>query len=101
MPKLMLWTLATSGLLTAAALSAFASGRRYAGGLADTLRGKAALPWQPRLQNRAFAEYRAGVIAKLEEEQREFAAYLERLRHSQDRAEFESFRTEHRKTTSE
>jgi Protein of unknown function (DUF2852) len=54
--------------------------------------------------NRAFDEWRAGELARLEEErqklaaaEREFAEFMENLRHARDREEFERFMDEHRK----
>ena len=44
--------------------------------------------------NRAFDEYRADTLRRLEEEQREFMAFLERLRHAKDKAEFDEFMAE-------
>lgn len=46
--------------------------------------------------NAAFDEYREETLRRLEEEQKDFAAYLERLRFAKDRAEFEQFMTERR-----
>jgi Protein of unknown function (DUF2852) len=53
--------------------------------------------------NRAFDEWRATELARLEEEreklvaaEREFAEFLENLRHARDREEFERFLDEHR-----
>jgi hypothetical protein len=47
--------------------------------------------------NRAFDEYRAETLRRLEEEQREFMAFLDRLRHAKDKAEFDQFMAEHRR----
>jgi hypothetical protein len=47
--------------------------------------------------NRAFDEYRDETLRRLEEEQREFKAFLDRLRHAKDKAEFDQFMTEHRR----
>ena len=47
--------------------------------------------------NRAFDEYRADTLRRLEEEQREFVAYLDRLRRARDKAEFDQFMAERRK----
>ncbi len=47
--------------------------------------------------NRAFDEYRAETIRRLEEEQREFVEYLERLRQAKDKAEFDGFMAERRR----
>jgi hypothetical protein len=41
--------------------------------------------------NRAFDEYRAATLHRLEEEQREFIEFLDRLRHARDKAEFDQF----------
>jgi len=41
--------------------------------------------------NRAFDEYRAETLRRLEDEQREFAAFLDRLRFAKDKAEFDAF----------
>jgi hypothetical protein len=44
--------------------------------------------------NRAFDEYRAETLRRLEDEQKEFAAFLDRLRFAKDKAEFDQFMTE-------
>jgi Protein of unknown function (DUF2852) len=41
--------------------------------------------------NRAFDDYRDETLRRLEEEQREFKAFLDRLRHAKDKAEFDQF----------
>lgn len=46
--------------------------------------------------NRAFDEYRADTLRRLQEEQREFKDFLQRLRFAKDRAEFDQFMTERR-----
>jgi hypothetical protein len=46
--------------------------------------------------NRAFDEYRADALRKLEEEANEFRAFLERLRLAKDRAEFDDYMKERR-----
>jgi hypothetical protein len=46
--------------------------------------------------NRAFDEYRAETLRRLEEEQKEFGAFLERLRFAKDKAEFDAFMAERR-----
>ncbi len=48
-------------------------------------------PARPLVRNSAFEEYRAAELARLEDEEREFHAYLERLRTARDRQEFETF----------
>lgn len=47
--------------------------------------------------NRAFDEYRAETLRRLEEEQREFKEFLDRLRHAKDKVEFDQFMTERRR----
>ena len=44
--------------------------------------------------NRAFDEYRAETLRRLEEEQREFMEFLNRLRHAKDKVEFDQFMAE-------
>ena len=46
--------------------------------------------------NRAFDEYKAETLRRLEEEQKEFGAFLERLRFAKDKAEFDHFMAERR-----
>jgi hypothetical protein len=46
--------------------------------------------------NVAFDEYREETLRKLDEEQREFRDYLDRLRSAKDRAEFDQFMHERR-----
>ena len=48
--------------------------------------------------NAAFDDYRAETLRRLEEEQKEFVAYLERLRRARDKAEFDQFMAERRHT---
>ena len=50
----------------------------------------------PSSGNRAFDEYREETLRRLEEEQREFRDFLERLRHAKDKAEFDQFMAERR-----
>ena len=47
--------------------------------------------------NAAFDEYRAETLRRLEEEQKEFVEYLERLRRAKDKAEFDQFMAERRR----
>ncbi|MBV8095339.1 MAG: DUF2852 domain-containing protein [Acetobacteraceae bacterium] len=47
--------------------------------------------------NQAFDEYRAETLRRLEEEQREFVEYLERLRRAKDKEEFDQFMAERRR----
>lgn len=46
--------------------------------------------------NRAFDEYRTETLRRLEEEQKEFDAFLERLRFAKDKSEFDAFMSERR-----
>ena len=48
--------------------------------------------WQP-----AFDNYREETLRGLEEEQREFIAYLDRLRKARDKAEFDAFMADRRR----
>ncbi|HEY6754758.1 MAG TPA: DUF2852 domain-containing protein [Pseudolabrys sp.] len=55
-------------------------------------------PWHyaPSSGNRAFDDYRADTLRRLEEEQREFREFLERLRLAKDKTEFDQFMAERR-----
>ena len=46
--------------------------------------------------NHAFDEYRTDTLRRLEEEQREFREFLERLRMAKDKSEFDQFMAERR-----
>jgi hypothetical protein len=48
--------------------------------------------------NAAFDEYRKQTLKRLEEEQAEFADYVERLRKARDQEEFDRFMSERRRT---
>jgi hypothetical protein len=50
----------------------------------------------PSSGNHAFDEYRAETLRRLEDEQREFRDFLERLRFAKDKAEFDQFMTDRR-----
>ena len=47
--------------------------------------------------NHAFDEYRAETLRRLEEEERQFKEFLDRLRHAKDKAEFDQFMAEMRR----
>ena len=47
--------------------------------------------------NRAFDEYRTETLRRLEDEQREFLEFLERLRFAKDKAEFDEFLADRRR----
>ncbi len=51
----------------------------------------------PSSGNAAFDEYKAETLRRLEEEQKEFRAFLDRLRMSKDRVEFDQFMSERRR----
>jgi hypothetical protein len=59
-------------------------------------------PWSggwnyaPSSGNRAFDEYRTDTLRRLEEEQREFREFLDRLRFAKDKTEFDQFMNERR-----
>ena len=50
----------------------------------------------PPSNNHAFDDYRAETLRRLEEEQREFMEYLDRLRKARDKAEFDQFMADRR-----
>ena len=50
----------------------------------------------PSSGNRAFDEYRTETLKRLEEEQREFRDFLERLRFAKDKTEFDQFMADRR-----
>ena len=45
----------------------------------------------PSSGNHAFDEYRTETLRRLEDEQRDFFEFLNRLRHAKDKAEFDQF----------
>jgi hypothetical protein len=47
--------------------------------------------------NRAFDEYRTETLRRLEDEERQFREFLDRLRHAKDKAEFDEFMAEMRR----
>jgi hypothetical protein len=50
----------------------------------------------PSSGNRAFDDYRMETLRRLEDEQKEFREYLDRLRHAKDKEEFDLFMAQHR-----
>ena len=54
-------------------------------------------PAQQRSGNRAFDDYRADTLHRLEQEQQDFAAFLDRLRFARDKSEFDAFMAERRR----
>ena len=54
-------------------------------------------PWgAPSSGNHAFDEYRNETLRRLEDEQREFREFLQRLRFAKDKTEFDQFMSERR-----
>ena len=47
--------------------------------------------YAPPSGNRAFDDYRSETLRRLEDEQKEFVEYLDRLRQARDKAEFDQF----------
>jgi hypothetical protein len=77
------------------------SGNRWESRIADRPRdehgcGPASRGNQTSIGSRAFDDYRAETLRRLEEEQREFKEFLERLRAAKDRAELDQFLNERR-----
>ena len=52
--------------------------------------------WGGSSGNAAFDEYRAETLKRLEEEEREFRDFLDRLRKAKDKAEFDQFMADRR-----
>jgi hypothetical protein len=85
------------------------SSRRGSGGdwraHADRMQERAAQWFGPRggggmrngSGNRAFDEYREDTLRRLEEEERQFKEFLDRLRRAKDKAEFDQFMAEMRR----
>ncbi len=72
--------------------------RQWKQQMRDWGRGQSESPAQSQAQpssgNRAFDEYRAETLRRLEEEQKEFGVFLDRLRFAKDKAEFDQFMAE-------
>lgn len=49
-----------------------------------------------RSGNRAFDDYREATLKRLEEEEREFRSFLDRLRQAKDKSEFDQFMADRR-----
>jgi len=71
-------------------------GDRFSQFLRKDRSGGTVAPVRQTVRNSAFEEYRAAELARLEDEEREFHAYLERLRTARDREEFEDFMRDRR-----
>jgi Protein of unknown function (DUF2852) len=75
------------------------SGRMGCGYLHDKMERMGRGDWwgcQSASGNRAFDEYRTESLKRLEDEQREFRDFLERLRQAKDKTEFDQFMAERR-----
>jgi hypothetical protein len=69
--------------------------RSRMGGTPWSGRASAGPAWRgPSSGNRAFDEYRSETLRRLEDEQREFHDFLDRLRMAKDKAEFDQFMSE-------
>ena len=62
----------------------------------DGMRGGDWWGGPPTSGNRAFDDYRAETLKRLEEEQREFRNFLDRLRFAKDKQEFDQFMADRR-----
>jgi hypothetical protein len=62
----------------------------------DGMRGGDWWGGPPSSGNRAFDDYRTETLKRLEEEQREFRNFLDRLRFAKDKTEFDQFMAERR-----
>ena len=51
--------------------------------------------------NNAFDDYREATLKRLEDEERQFRAFLDRLRHAKDKGEFDAFMSERRERPAE
>jgi hypothetical protein len=75
------------------------------GGMSRWQQGKdsvaSAAAWWPGRSsgNNAFDEYRTETLRRLEEEQKEFREFLERLRAAKDKSEFDQFMADRRSRT--
>ena len=63
-------------------------------GSGDWSRFKNKMRRGPSTGNAAFDEYREETLRRLEEERREFAMFMDRLRRAKDQAEFDQFMSE-------
>lgn len=77
-------------------------GRHHRGGWGTRRLGEKFDKWtgpmgpQYSTGNRAFDEYRAETLRRLEEEARDFEGFLDRLRMAKDKAEFDEFMAQRR-----
>ncbi len=71
------------------------------GGAEDRRWNKWSRPRTAPSGNKAFDDYRGETLRRLEEEEREFQAFLDRLRKARDKAEFDAFMAERRNRPSD
>ena len=96
------WTFWPAGLALLMFLAFSGRMRSWRSSAPGTWSNRRTRTWRARVRtatpsgNRAFDEYRDETINRLEEEQREFMEYLERLRQARDRAEFDQFMADRR-----
>ncbi len=87
--------------LAVLAYCAFTRRRHYRGGRWQFPEGMgrcgSRFSYAPPSGNRAFDDYRAETLRRLEEEQKEFVEYLDRLRQARDKAEFDQFMADRRR----
>ena len=93
------WPLGLATLAFAIGSGRMGCGRHWDSGRwqrPDSMRDIAGWWKHPSSGNRAFDEYRMETLKRLEEEQREFREFLDRLRRAKDKAEFDQFMAERR-----
>jgi len=73
--------------------------KRMFSGKSCTTRGRTALMATKSTGNAAFDAYKADTLRRLQDEQENFEAFLERLREAKDKAEFDQFMDERAKRT--
>ena len=96
------WTFWPAGLAVLGFVAFTGRLREWRSEMPGVWSNKRARTWRAHMRtasssgNRAFDEYRDETIQRLEEEQREFVEYLEKLRQARDRAEFDQFMADRR-----
>jgi hypothetical protein len=84
-----------AGFVLAIVLAWFGFGpllnQRHPGQKADRVKSAARQPHSDRTGNTSFDTYRAEVLKRLEDEQKTFVSFLDRLRDAKDKSEFDNF----------
>lgn len=98
------WPLGVAMIAFLALSGRLAMGRSEARGRWHNTAGGRGCGWRnpmapPTSGNKAFDEYRAETLRRLEEEQKEFVEYLDRLRQAKDKQEFDQFMADRRRPT--